>query len=217
MLTVRTDPDHSVANIKSLIHDQEGIPSSFQRLVFNSKELHEKARIHDLGIQHESTLTLVLHLRGGMEVIIVTDSGTTYTIPATRTDVLSDIRKRLIQCHNFNSTGWGFVHDGRLLEEEMATTLGEYKLGEVTLLTLQQKKTFQVGVKTIEGPTGMLTLTGKETILELRGTLADLLEVPMKRIKIVSLGIILRDINTVSYYEIGEGSVIFAAILRQLE
>jgi hypothetical protein len=214
-LTVSTGPDHSVANIKSLIHDQEGIPPSFQRLVFNGKELQAGTRIQDLSIQHESTLTLVLHLRGGMEVIIVTDSGTTYTIPAKRTDVLSDIRKRLVQFHEFNSAGWTFVHDGRLLVEEMSMTLGDYNFGEVTLLTLQQKSAFPIEVKMITGRCEQLMLTGKESVLELIALIRELLDAPLDSIRAISRGVILRETDMLSQYNIHEGMFIVAMIMRR--
>ena len=56
----------SVATIKLLIQEKEGCPPDAQRLVFAGKQLEDDKTLSDYRVTKESTLHLVLRLRGGM-------------------------------------------------------------------------------------------------------------------------------------------------------
>ena len=63
-IKIETPPNISVKLLKYFILIKEGYPISEQILVFDGKQLENSKSIAEYGIQNESTLTLVLSLRG---------------------------------------------------------------------------------------------------------------------------------------------------------
>lgn len=62
---INVAPFDNIEYIKSLYQDKEGVPPDQQRLIYNGVMLKDNKTIFDYKIEKESTLHLVLKLRGG--------------------------------------------------------------------------------------------------------------------------------------------------------